>query len=84
MLMTSTTVDQHHRPVLPVVNLFLAAGAAVLGLVALTSDDVAAPAAASSVSRLPARSEPALPVPGYAVLIVDEECGVHVRGNLAC
>ena len=83
--MTSTTVD-HHRPVLPVINLVLAGGAAVLGVLALTSDDVGSPAAAPLAPLVAglAAEESATRIAGYGVLIVDEECGLRVRGNLAC
>jgi hypothetical protein len=79
VLMTSTIVHQH-RPVLPVINLVLAGSAALLAVVALTTDDVGSQAAAPPAPTVAGPTT----IPGYAVLIVDEECGLRVRGNLAC
>jgi hypothetical protein len=50
---TATITDHHHRPLLPFVGLFVATGALVLGVVAITADDVAptVPAVAESADE---------------------------------
>ena len=58
----------------------------MLGVVALTSDDVGSFAAAPRAAKVAVATaeESHTRIPGYAVLIVDEECGLRVRGNVAC
>jgi hypothetical protein len=50
--MTTAIVD-HRRPWLPALNLLLAGGAAVLGLIAITSDDVGSITPAPAVVAVP-------------------------------
>jgi hypothetical protein len=81
-----TATVHHHRSLLPAVSLLLAGGAAVLAVVALASDDVGS---ITSVPHAPVEADPApirphAVIPAYDVLIVDEECGMRIRGNLAC
>jgi hypothetical protein len=83
--MDAATVHRH-RSLLPAINLLLAGGAAVLAVAALASDDV------GSMTTAPRTSVPTDPppirhgadIPAYDVLIVDEECGMRIRGNVAC
>ena len=51
----TTAIVHHRRPWLPTLNLLLAGGAAVLGVIAITSDDVGSttPVPASPVVAVP-------------------------------
>jgi hypothetical protein len=81
-----TATVHRHRSLLPAINLLFAGGAAVLAVVALASDDVGsittAPRASVQADPPPIRQRAV--TPAYDVLIVDEECGMRIRGNLAC
>jgi hypothetical protein len=69
---------------LPAINLLLAGGAAVLAVFAIASDDVGSIASAPRTSVETDPPPRRAGVPAYDVLIVDEECGTRIRGNLAC
>ena len=47
----TTAIVHHRRPWLPALNLLLAGGAAVLGVIAITSDDVGSVTPASAAGR---------------------------------
>ena len=81
-----TATVHRHPSLLPAINLLLAGGAAVLAVAALASDDVGSMTTAprASVQTDPPTIPQHTVVPAYRVLIVDEECGMRIRGNLAC
>jgi hypothetical protein len=78
----TTAIVQPRRSWLPALNLVLAGGAAVLGVIAITSDDVSSitPAPAPQpVVVVPAADEPSV---GRLVIgAVDDACGKPVRGR---
>jgi hypothetical protein len=75
--MTTTAIVNHRRTWLPALNLLLAGGAAVLAVVAITSDDV------GSTTR-PRPSAVAPVEPARAPFTFKDGCGMEIRGNTPC
>lgn len=79
---TTTTAHVHpRRPLVPALNLLLAGGAVALGVIAITSDDVA------TITRTPAL--PPVVVedtnePGPTAPVVVAGCAVPVGDNMTC
>lgn len=87
--MTTAIVD-HRRPWLPALNLLLAGGAAVLAVIAITTDDVGStpPAPAPPVVAVPSANLPAEHVAVPSANFLDEVAAVdacrQARANEPC
>jgi hypothetical protein len=82
----TTAIVQPRRSWLPTLNLLLAGGAAVLGVIAITSDDVSSTTPAPAPQPVvvgPAADDPS--VDRLVIGVVDDACGKPVRGrNTPC
>ena len=74
----TTAIVHHRRPWLPALNLLLAGGAAVLGVVAITSDDV------GSITPVPASPVVAVPSANVLAEVAAVDACRQARANEPC
>jgi hypothetical protein len=86
-LMSTAVVGQPgRRSFVPGLSLMVAAGAAVLGVVAIVTDDDAAPAPPVETVRADQMPSTDSAVGGLPMVLprAGEPCGLRIRGNLPC